>query len=213
MTEAFHDVLFPLAISFGASGGPERTNEIVRLQSGHEHRNLRHAHSRRRYDVGTGVRSIEEMEQVLDFFEARRGSAASFRFRDPFDRKSCALAAAPMPTDQNLGIGDGVARQFPLSKTYGGGPDAYQRPIAKPVAGTVRIAIDGDEIVAGQFTVDHATGLVTFAENAVPATGAVVTAGYEFDVAVRFDTDQLSASLSSFRAGQIPNIPLIEVTS
>jgi uncharacterized protein (TIGR02217 family) len=213
MTEAFHDVLFPLAISFGASGGPERTNEIVRLQSGHEHRNLRHAHSRRRYDVGTGVRSIEEMEQVLDFFEARRGSAASFRFRDPFDRKSCALATTPTPTDQNLGIGDGATRQFPLSKIYGDGPDAYVRPIAKPVVGTVRVAVNGDEISAEQISIDHAAGLVTFAETAVPAAGAMVTAGYEFDVVVRFDTDQLSVNLSSFRAGQIPNIPLVEVIS
>lgn len=213
MTEAFHDVLFPLAISFGASGGPERSNEIVRLQSGHEHRNQRHAYSRRRYDVGTGVRSIEEMEQVLDFFEARRGSAVAFRFRDPFDRKSCALAATPMPTDQRLGIGDGATRQFPLSKTYGDGQDVHVRPIARPVVGTVRVAVNGYEIAAGEFSVDHAAGLVTLAETAVPAAGGVVTAGYEFDVAVRFDTDQLSANLSSFRAGQIPNIPLVEVIS
>ena len=92
---SFHDVLFPVAVSFGATGGPERRNEIVRLTSGREHRNARFAHSRRRYDAGTGLRSVEDLYDVLAFFEARRGSLHAFRFRDPFDMKSCRPDATP----------------------------------------------------------------------------------------------------------------------
>lgn len=207
---SFHDVLFPLAVSFGATGGPERRNEIVTLTSGREKRNARFAHSRRHYDAGTGLRSLEDLHEVLAFFEARRGSLHAFRFRDPFDMKSCAPGATPGPLDQMLGTGDGSARRFALVKTYGSGPDAYQRPIFKPAAGSLRVAVGGAD-AAGNFGFDAETGEVVLSVGRVPASGQAVTAGYEFDVPVRFDTDRLSISLKAFRAGQIPSIPLIEV--
>ncbi|CAG0994273.1 MAG: DUF2460 domain-containing protein [Rhizobiaceae bacterium] len=203
----FHDVRFPLAVSFGATGGPERINEIVTLTSGRERRNARFALSRRRYDAGTGVRSADDLAEVIAFFEARRGSLHAFRFRDPFDMKSCAFAATPSPLDQAVGTGDGETLRFTLAKAYGEGADAYRRPIGKPVADSVRVALDGAETVA--FAVDDATGEIVFAE--APADGAAISAGFEFDVPVRFDTAQLSASLTAFRAGQIPSIPLVEV--
>lgn len=207
---SFHDMLFPLAVSFGATGGPERRNEIVTLTSGREKRNARFAHSRRHYDAGTGLRSLEDLHDVLAFFEARRGSLHAFRFRDPFDMKSCAPSATPGPLDQTLGTGDGSARRFALLKTYGAGPDAYRRPIFKPAAGSLRVAVGGAD-AAGDFSFDAETGEVVFSAGKAPADGQVVTAGYEFDVPVRFDTDRLSISLKAFRAGQIPSIPLIEV--
>ena len=209
--EAFHEVRFPVAVSFGATGGPARRNEIVLLTSGHERRNARFADSRRSYDAGTGLRSLEDVHEVVAFFEARRGSLHGFRFRDPFDMKSCRPHETPAATDQPLGTGDGTA-VFALAKTYGEGADAYRRPIAKPVAGSVRVAVDGIEQAEGaDFTVDVSTGLVTFLPGHLPAEGAAVTAGFEFDVPVRFDTEQLSVSLAGFRAGQIPTIPLIEI--
>jgi len=208
---SFHDVLFPLAVSFGATGGPERRNEIVALTSGREKRNARFAHSRRHYDAGTGLRSLEDLHDVLAFFEARRGSLHGFRFRDPFDMKSCAPSASPTALDQTLGTGDGTARRFALVKTYGAGPDAYRRPVEKPVAGTLRIAVAGVERPAADFSFDEATGEVVFAPGSAPGNGQALTAGYEFDVPVRFDTDRLSISLRAFKAGQIPSIPLIEV--
>lgn len=208
---SFHDVLFPLAVSFGATGGPEWRNEIVALTSGREKRNTRFAHSRRHYDAGTGLRSLEDLHEVLAFFEARRGSLHGFRFRDPFDMKSCAPGASPTAFDQALGTGDGTARRFALAKTYGAGPDAYRRPVEKPVAGTLRIAVAGVERAATDFSFDEATGEVVFASGSAPGNGQAVTAGYEFDVPVRFDTDRLSVSLRAFKAGQIPSIPLIEV--
>lgn len=207
---SFHDVLFPLAVSFGATGGPERRNEIVTLTSGREKRNARFAHSRHHYDAGTGLRSLEDLHEVLTFFEARRGSLHAFRFRDPFDMKSCAPGATPGPLDQTLGTGDGSTRRFGLVKTYGSGPDAYQRPIFKPAAGSLRVAVGGAD-AAGDFGFDAETGEVVFHAGKAPAGGQAVTAGYEFDVPVRFDTDRLSISLRAFKAGQIPSIPLIEV--
>lgn len=209
---SFHDVRFPLSISFGATGGPERRNEIVLLTSGREKRNARTARSRRRYDAGTGVRSLEDLYEVLAFFEARRGSLHAFRFRDPFDMKSCRPADTPGPLDQELGTGDGATTRFALVKIYGEGDDAYRRPILKPVAESLRVAVDGEEKHApADFSFDEATGEVVFGPGAVPAAGTIVTAGFEFDVPVRFDTERLEISLTAFKAGQIPTIPLVEV--
>ncbi len=204
---SFHDVRFPAAVSFGATGGPERLNEVVTLTSGRERRNARFALSRRRYDAGTGVRSADDLAEVVAFFEARRGSLHAFRFRDPFDMKSCAYSATPSPLDQAIGTGDGATLRFSLAKTYGEGDDAYRRPIDKPVAESVRVAVDGVETAA--FSLDPESGEIVF--DAAPADGAAISAGFAFDVPVRFDIAHLSVSLTAFRAGQIPTIPLVEV--
>jgi uncharacterized protein (TIGR02217 family) len=207
---SFHDVRFPLAVSFGATGGPERRNEIVSLTSGREKRNARFSQSRRHYDAGTGVRTLEDLHDVLVFFEARRGSLHAFRFRDPFDMKSCRPEGTPSPEDQLLGYGDGTTNRFSLVKRYGTDEDAYVRLISKPVASTLRVAVDGVEVASAEFLLE-ASGEIVFARDAVPALNAEVTAGYEFDVPVRFDTERMSMSLTGFKAGQIPSIPLVEV--
>ena len=212
MTTDFHEVRFPLDVSLGSRGGPQRRTEIVTLASGREHRNARLMHSRRRYDAGLGVRTLDALHAVLAFFEERRGRLYGFRFRDRVDWKSCPPSLAPTPTDQRIGTGDGVTAAFPLVKTYGAAHAPYVRPIAKPVAGFVRIAVNGVELAAGTaFISDPTTGLVTFAPLAVPPIGTAITAGFEFDVPVRFDTDELEIDLSAFKAGEVPKIPLIEI--
>ena len=209
---SFHDVLFPAAVSFGATGGPERRNEIVALTSGREKRNARFAHSRHRYDAGTGVRSLDDLHDVLAFFEARRGSLHAFRFRDPFDGKSCRPGAEPSAVDQTIATGDGATNRFALVKVYGAGDDAYRRPIVKPVASTLRVAVNGAELPApGAFSFDDATGEIVFTAGFVPGAGLAVTCGYEFDVPVRFDTERIEIGLKAFKAGQIPSIPLVDV--
>lgn len=208
---SFHDVLFPLAISFGATGGPERRNEVVSLTSGREKRNARFSQSRHVYDAGTGVRSLDDLHDVLAFFEARRGSLHAFRFRDPFDMKSCRPVQAHSPHDQNLGTGNASTVRFALVKVYGTGDDGYRRLISKPVAETLRVAVGGVEQSPGAFSFDALTGEIVFSIGSVPAAGAAITAGYEFHVPVRFDTDRLALSLTAFKAGQIPSVPLIEV--
>lgn len=214
MTElsSFHDVRFPLGVSFGATGGPERRNEIVSLTTGWEKRNARFAQSRRHFDAGTGVRSLADLHEVLAFFEARRGSLHAFRFRDPFDMKSCRPEETVSATDQPLGTGDGEKARFALTKAYGEGEDAYQRLIARPVVETLRVAVAGvEKLSPDDWSFDFAAGEVVFVSASVPGVGEDVTAGYEFDVPVRFDTERISVSLIAFKAGQIPSIPLIEV--
>lgn len=204
----FHEVRFPVALSFGSSGGPERRTEIVALTNGFEERNTPWEHSRRRYDAGIGLRSLEDLQSVVAFFEARRGQLYGFRWKDWADWTSASVGHAPGATDQAIGTGDGTARVFQLAKTYRDLAGDYTRPICKPVEGSVRIAIDGDERPGG-WAVDHGTGTVTF--NAPPPLDAVITAGFEFDVPVRFDTDRLSVSVSSFNAGEVPSIPVLEL--
>jgi uncharacterized protein (TIGR02217 family) len=208
----FHEILFPLSIGFGSSGGPERRTDVVLLASGHEERNSRWADSRRRYNAGTGVHSLGDLSTLIGFFEERRGRLYGFRWRDRTDWKSCAPGEMPGPEDQPIGIGDGDVATFQLIKTYGGGIAPYQRAIAKPVEDTVRVAVDGDEKIEGTaFSVNPATGVVTFLAGHIPAADTIVTAGFEFDVPVRFDTDRLDINLASFEAGDVPSVPVVEI--
>jgi uncharacterized protein (TIGR02217 family) len=205
----FHEVRFPTDIALKARGGPVRRTEIVTLASGREQRNARWAHARRRYDAGYGVKSLTALAAVAAFFEQRRGRLIGFRWRDPLDCVSGAPGAPVTALDQWIGAGDGQTRVFQLVKTYGSGASPYVRPIRKPVAGTVLVAVGGAALPPASISLDAATGLVTLAT--APAAGAAVTAGFEFDVPVRFDSDELDIELSAFRAGDIPRIPLIEI--
>lgn len=205
----FHEVRFPTSLSFGSAGGPVRRTDVVTLANGFEERNTPWAHSRRRYDAGLGVRSLDDVAVLTAFFEARRGQLNGFRWKDWADYKSCLPSGHVTPTDVQLGIGDGVARSFPLAKRYNSGAESYLRPIAKPVAGTVRVALNGVEQPEAVFDVDVTTGIVTF--DLPPGVAVVVTAGFEFDVPVRFDTDQIVTSVASFQAGDVPDVPVLEV--
>jgi uncharacterized protein (TIGR02217 family) len=210
MAADFHEARFPLDVSLGRRGGPVRRTDIVTLASGREHRNSRWAHSRRRYDAGLGVRTLDALHGVIAFFEERRGRLHGFRFRDRVDHRSGPPSRAVGPLDQRIGTGDGATKAFPLLKSYGTGAAAYVRPIAKPIGGTVRVALSGVEQPVGTaFTCDPATGIVVFPT--APAAGVAITAGFEFDVPVRFDTDELDIDLSAFEAGAVPRIPLVEI--
>ncbi|MEM7295339.1 MAG: DUF2460 domain-containing protein [Pseudomonadota bacterium] len=206
----FHDVQFPVALSFGATGGPERRTEIVTLANGFEERNTPWEHSRRRYDAGIAMRSLDDVEQVLAFFEARRGQLYAFRWKDWADFRSAEASKATGAQDQVIAFGDGATTEFQLAKNYNSGNDTYLRPISKPVEGTVTVAIDLEAQVEGSdYMIDHATGLITFVRP--PDIGMPVRAGFEFDVPVRFDTDLLQVSVEAFQAGSVPSIPVVEV--
>lgn len=208
---AFQDVVFPISVALGSTGGPQRKTEIVTLGSGSELRNARWIDSRRQYDAGSGLSSMADLAAVVAFFEEARGRLTGFRYRDPLDDRSCAFGLQPSALDQPIGVGDGATAVFQLVKVYGNA-DAWVRTIAKPIAGTIRIAAAGAEKTLGaDFSVDANTGLVTFAAGAIPAAGASITAGYLFHVPVRFDTDDLKIDLTQFAAGHIPSIPLLEI--
>jgi uncharacterized protein (TIGR02217 family) len=157
-----------------------------------------------------GLSSLDELHEVIAFFEARRGQLHAFRWKDWLDWKSCAPSAEPTAADQEIGIGDGQTVVFQLSKLYEAAVNPWRRDITKPVAGSVRVAVGGLEKAEGaDWSVDAATGLVTF--EVAPEAGRLVTAGFEFDVPVRFDADRIVASLSALDAGDIPSIPVVEV--
>lgn len=204
---SFDDVRFPTTISRGSSGGPERRTEIVVTGSGAEERNSRWAHSRRRYNAGFGVKSLDDIHLVVAFFEERRGRLHGFRWKDHADFKSCAPGAEVTALDQLIGTGDGATTRFQLVKRYGTGLRDYLRPITRPVAGSLRVAVAG-QVVTG-FSLDALTGQVTLAT--APGVGARVTAGFLFDVPVRFDTDELRINLAQFAGGEIPDIPIVEI--
>ena len=205
---AFHEVRFPDNISRGARGGPERRTQIVELASGDEERNASWANSRRRYDVAYGIRRADDLAAVVAFFEARNGRLYGFRFKDWADYKSCTPSQMPSATDQVIGTGDGTTTDFQLVKAYTSGAQSWARAITKPVAGTVRVAIDGTEQASG-WSVDTTTGVISF--TTAPASGAAITAGFAFDVPVRFDTDALDVTLDIERLGSITSIPLLEI--
>lgn len=202
---AFHEVRLPSRLAFGSTGGVERRTEVTTLASGFERRSTPWAHGRRRYLIGAGLRSLEDMAELTAFFEARRGRLHGFRFRDFADFGSGAPGTEPRATDQAIGTGDGETKSFQLVKGYGD----YVRPILKPVEGTVMVALDGEPLGDGAYDADPTTGAVTLAE--APAEGAAVTAGFLFDTPVRFDADRLEMTLESFEAGRAAAVPLIEI--
>lgn len=191
--DAFDDVSFPLALGREAAVMPGFSTQVVTSAGGRETRNVGWSAARTRYDVGPGVRSEADMATLLAFFRARMGPARGFRLRDPFD-----FAAE----DVALGTGDGMRRAFPLVKPYG----ETARRITRPVAGSVRVAVDG----AATQAFAMAEGGVVMLDTA-PAAGATVRASFTFDVPVRFAEDQLTVERATFLAGAAPSVPLIEV--
>ena len=204
----FDETQLPLRVGFGARGGPGFSTEIVTIDNGFERRNQNWAQARRRYDARTALRSAADAAALLAFFHARAGRARGFRLQDWSDFSSAAdNIGAAVWSDQALGTGTGSATQFQLVKIYSSGGVLHQRAIRKPVAGSVRIGVAGAQLLTG-WSVDPATGMVTFA--AAPANGAAVTAGYWFDVPVRFDTDILTLTAEDFVALR-GAIPLVEI--
>lgn len=203
---AFHETRFPANLSFGSVGGPERRTDIVELANGFEERNTPWSQSRRRYDAGVGLRSLDDVAAMVAFFEDREGQLHGFRWKDWSDFKSCVPSKTPSAEDQLIAHGDGVSVTFQLIKHYGG----QKRVITKPVRGSVQIAVDAvPQQESIDWSVDLALGLVTLAR--APLEGARITAGFEFDVPVRFDTDAIRSSVSSFQAGEVPSVPVVEV--
>ena len=207
---SFHEVQFPTSLSFGSVGGPERVTEIVTLANGFEERNTPWADSRRRYDAGMGMRSLGDIDTLIAFFEARRGQLYGFRWKDWSDFKSGPASEGPGHADQVIATGDGSTNTFDLVKTYRSGAFAYERPIRKPVDGSVVVGVNGAALTEGtDFTVDSITGRITLATP--PSSGQEITAGFEFDVPVRFDTDRIHTSAATFQAGEVPDVPVVEV--
>lgn len=205
--QAFDDVAYPLALGRDASVSPEFSTSIAVTASGFERRNSLWSDARLRFDVGPGVRSETELGTLLAFYRARRGPARGFRLRDPTDWSSNAMTGTPTAQDQILGTGDGHTASFALVKRYGEGAEAQVRRITRPVPGSVKVSVGGTVLTSG-WTVGP-LGVISF--TTAPAAGAVVKAGFLFDVPVRFAEDQLQLSGTSFAAAEAPSVPVVEI--
>lgn len=200
--QAFDDVAWPLALGRDAAVSPEFSTSVAVTASGHERRNALWSDARMHYDVGPGVRAEQELATLIAFFRARHGPARGFRFRDPFDHSSNGMTGVPGPADQLLGIGDGAAARFQLSKLYG----EQRRTITRPEVASIRVSVDGLE--TGGWSYEDG-GWIVLAE--APPAGAEVRAGFLFDVPVRFAEDRLDISGTAFAAGEAPSVPLVEI--
>lgn len=222
---AFDEVQFPTDVSRGATARPRRVVDVVALRSGYEERNTIWANSRRTYNVALGMRDMSDIYDVIEFWEARRGRLRGFRFKDWADYRSLGPTDAVAPTDQSIGTGDNSTTNFQLVKTYSAASNPYTRTITKPVDSTVRIAVDSVELTTG-WSVDTTTGIVTFNDaggfsldfiadeysvGSIPASGTNVTAGFEFDVPVRFETEELEVNVALFDVGAAPDVNIVEV--
>ena len=192
----FHNVRFPEDISYGSSGGPGFNTSIIDLASGHEQRNINWSLARAKYDAQYGIKTREEMEQVLDFFYARRGRAYGFRFKDWMDfrieRQSIGVAG---PTN----VLQTYKRYEPLTAYF------YDRPILKIVPGTVSLWANGVPQASNRVNTD--TGIV----NTATLSGQTIEIECEFDVPVRFDVDDINIAHDDWELMSWPSIPLIEL--
>lgn len=200
---AFIEVSLPEELAWGATGGPEWSTEIFQPLGGDEQRNQNRAHPLGRWDLGLVNKDATYTRLLLNFFNSvAKGKANGFRFRDlPNDYWQA--------VEEFTGIGDGVLTQFQLYKEHPyPGVDDYNKPIYKPVAGTVSIFFDGAPQLLG-WTVSTITGIVTFA-SPVPDE-VIITASYEFELPVRFDIDHFACTRIDPDIFTWPSIPLVEL--
>ncbi|MBO9580742.1 MAG: DUF2460 domain-containing protein [Sphingobium sp.] len=205
--QVFDDISFPLDIGRRAQVAPAFSTRVIESVSGYEQRSTEWADARMSFDAGPGVRSETDIATLIAFFRARRGAARGFRFKDPFDNVSGPFGTEPMPTDQLLAVGDGVRSQFRLVKHYGDDMASQERFITRPVEGTIRVALGGVEQLTGWGYAGG--GVIAFGD--APADGVSVTAGFAFDVPVRFAEDRLEIDRETFAAGLVPSVPLVEI--
>jgi uncharacterized protein (TIGR02217 family) len=196
----FIEIQFPTDISYGATGGPIYSTDVVTMFSGYEQRNSNWKNARSRYNIATGVKTEAQWQALIAFFRARKGKAIGFRFKDWSDYSAKA---------QQIGIGDDTKTEFQLVKIYTSGSVIVPREIKKPVVGTVKVHTNNNLRGTTSYLIDHTTGIISF--DKAPTAGVIITANFEFDVPVRFDTDELQISMDSFKSGSWNNIPLIEI--
>ena len=194
----FVETQFPTDISYGSSGGPEYATDVVASSSGFEQRNVNWEQARARYNVAHGVKTKAQLDVLIAFFRARKGRAYGFRFKDWTDYQAT----------ETLGVGNGAQTQFQLIKRYTNGGVSEIPTIKKPVSGTIQVYKNAVLQTSG-VSVDVTTGMITF--STAPANGQTISASFQFDVPVRFDTDKLSASLDAYGIHSWQDIALVEV--
>jgi len=212
---AFHEILFPILISYGSSGGPAFKTTLFTADSGYEQRNIDWSNQKAQYDVSHGIKDQEDMDELTAFFYGRRGRAYGFRFKDYNDFRI---------TGQLIALGNGVKTAFQIVKTYtsaqaeSGQTETFTRILTKIAWNTLAGVTVGGVVVTqspapitGQkWTLDANTGIITF-QNAPTNLAQIIIGSAEFHVPVRFDTDHLDVTQEFWNTSTWPNIPLVEV--
>lgn len=227
----FHEVSLPRTIADGSTFGPSYSTDIVNKSGSGEQRNINWEYPKCQGTINMASLIDQDFQQLLIFFHCRRGQAYGFRFYDYSDHTG---------TFELLGFGDGGTTNFQLIKNYIQ-PEidvCTKRKILKPIAGTTRIffkAFTAAEVAAFtwqkqadirtvfsagipdgseqqlNWSIDTTTGIVTF--NSAPASNVAIIASYQFEVPVRFATDDMPANWHLVDAEQWGNIPIIELKS
>lgn len=201
MAVPFDNVRLPEDVEVGAHGGPAFLTTVVTFSNGAEQRNADWQLVRHTFDVGYGIGNISDFETVRAFFFARRGKWRAFKFKH-WDDYNCDA--------EIIGTGDGVEDDFQIVKNYeGSGPFPYVRTITRPVSGTVQVFKDGVLQLSGYTLTGTGSSIVHF--TSPPAAAVVITVTCEFDVPVRFDTDQFDFTFEGFDAGNVSGLSIIEV--
>ena len=198
----FIDSPIPLTVmAYPFTSSPRWSTNITQVDNGSEHRNQNWQHPLHRFNAPEAIRCQEDLEAVKDMWMALAGPADSFPFRDPLDFASRRLVIANEvpptgPTDQFLGVGDGLTREFQLQKVYQFGSKTYERLIYLPVVDSIQVAMNAlpvgtpDPTLPGgpyTFEVERRGGIVRFTP--APAEDVILTWGGLFDVECRFEQD------------------------
>lgn len=203
-TTTFLETQFPTSISYGARGGACFSTDITTSFSGYEQRNINWNRSRAKYNISLSNKTKEEIKEVINFFYNVYGKAIGFRFKDWLDYKS--------DPNELIANCNGTQRIFPLIKTYSifNTNKTYTKLITKPVKTTVQLYLDNLEQFEDEtYTLDYTTGLITF--DTIPSSGSILTANFEFDIPVRFDTDELIISSDDLNCNSWSSINLVEL--
>lgn len=208
----FEEVRFPTNLSYGTRSAPGFASSLTEVESGADEALSRRSTPRYTYDAKYAIKSYDNLATVVAFFNARKGIATGFRFKDWLDYTSNANGrSAPTNMDVEIGVGDGTSSTFQLVKKYTSGSQTTIRTIKKPVAGSVLIALNGVNQTTG-WSVNTTNGVVTF--DVAPTLGVSITAGYEHDIPVRFAKEidsGLPQTIETFDSGAIDSIPIVEI--
>lgn len=202
----FMEERFPDCISFSSSGGPGFKTNVVEFDSGIVGTDAEWDRLRANYSVNFEVATPAEIQLVESFFYIAKGRAIGFRFKDWSDYQI---------VQQNIGLGDGTTKDFPLFKRYQSGLQYYDRTITKPrkvsADGTDAILTVDDVIqtLGGDYYINESLGTISL--EVTPTAGQIIRVVYmEYDVPVRFDTDELDITFDDFRQLSL-EVPLIEI--
>lgn len=195
---SFLEIRFPESISFNSSSILQFNTTIINTKNGNESRNINWNTNKMKYNIINGIKTIDELNEITSFFRNVKGCGYGFRFKDWSDYSA---------TTQQIGLGDGTTTEFRLIKTYIISGNIYTRKITKPIISTIKIYLNSIETT--DFSIDLTTGLITF--NTAPTIYTIITADFEFDVPVRFNSDILEITLETINTGKVKELELIEI--